>query len=556
MIDERLLAVKKPARYIGQEWNVSAKDLDSARLKVCLCFPEMYEVGMSNLGLRILYSLFNGMEAVACERCFAPDTDMEKFLRENKLALFSLESQRPLGDFDLLGFSVGYELSFTNILAMLELAGIPLMASERGDKYPLVICGGTSVFNPEPIADFVDAFFIGEAEEACAELVEAIIRGKDAKDKAKLLEELAKIEGVYVPALGGKVKKRFVRDLENAHFPSQWLVPYIQVVHDRVTVEIMRGCPNRCRFCQARCQYFPLRLRSPATVRRLCEELYRSTGYEEITLTGLSVSDYPHLREVVAPLLELFRKDGASLSLPSIKPKSFLGELSQLIASVKKTGLTFAPEAGNARMREILGKDFSDDDLFATLEQAYNAGYQHVKLYFMIGLPQETDHDLDDIMELARRVSELRKKTSGRAAQVNVSINTLIPKAHTPFQWLAMAGLAQMKSKQDYIRDRARNRNIRFSFHNRFMSLLEGVFSRGDRRLSAVILAAFKKGARFDGWEEYFRFELWEEAFRECGIEPESYLMQRDTDQSLPWDFLDVGVPREEMLREYRSIIK
>ena len=554
MIDDRLLGVKKPARYIGKEWNVSEKMLDSARLKVCLCFPEMYEVGMSNLGIRILYSILNGIEGVACERAFAPDADMEKFLRENKLALFSLESQRPLADFDLLGFGVGYELSFTNILAMLDLAGLPLLSSQRDRSHPLVIAGGTSVFNPEPIADFIDAFFIGEAEEACAEIVEVILRHKGDSGKEKLLEELARIEGVYVPSLPGKVKKRVVCDLEKAHFPRKWLVPYIQVVHDRVTVEIMRGCPNRCRFCQARSQYFPLRVRKPGTVRQLCEELYRNTGYEEITLTGLSVSDYPYLKEVAGPLLQELKKEGASLSLPSMKPKSFLGELSTLIAAVKKTGLTFAPEAGNAKMREVLGKDFNEDDFFATLEQAYQSGYQHVKLYFMIGLPHETQQDLDDIIDLTRRVSELRRKIKGRPAQVNVSVNTVIPKAHTPFQWLAMAGLEEMRSKQEYIRDKARNRNFRFTFHNRFMSLLEGVFSRGDRQLSRVILAAFNKGARSDGWDEYFRFELWQEAFKECGIDPESYLRQRDTNEVLPWDFIDTGVPRDELLREYLAI--
>ncbi|MGE5308465.1 MAG: TIGR03960 family B12-binding radical SAM protein [Deltaproteobacteria bacterium] len=550
-----MLGLRKPARYIGSEWNVRKSAFGDARVKCALCFPDLYEVGMSNLGLRILYDVVNRVEGACCERVFSPDLDMEKFLRENNEPLFSLESQQPLSRFDLVAFNIGYELGYTNVLNVLDLSRIPLKSSERSAQDPVIIAGGSAVLNPEPIHEFIDAFFVGEGEEGMAEIAAAVRDHKASSSREEMLGRLAAIEGVYVPSLykgGHSIKKRFVADLENSAFPIDWLVPYIQLVHDRVTVEVMRGCPNRCRFCQARSQYYPLRIRKPDTVCRLAEEAFRRTGYEEISLAGLSVSDYPGLKEVLSSLIGRFKKEGVGLSLPSIKPKLMLGELSTLIASIRKTGLTFAPEAGSDRLRRVIGKDFTEEELFATLTKAYEAGYQHVKLYFMIGLPSETDADLDAIVDLAQRVSDLSRKLKGRPAQVNISVNTLIPKPHTPFQWEGVLPEAEIQRRQEYIKRKTRNRNLRFSFHNRSMSFLESVFSRGDRALSPVILSAYRKGCRFDGWDEHLNLAAWTDSFKECGVDPQRYLAARDISVSLPWDFIDTGIPKEELLREYK----
>jgi radical SAM family uncharacterized protein len=580
--DDLLLGVRKPARYIGQEWNVSRKDFDKAQIKFALCFPDMYEVGMSNLGIRILYSLLNKIEDITCERFFAPDSDLEILLRKNQSGLVSLESKKGLRQFDIVGFSLGYELGYTNVLNMLDLGGVPLQASLRDESFPLIIAGGPAVLNPEPMHEFFDLFVLGEAEEAILEIIQVYRKFKSRfsasrQDKKELLMMLGNIEGVYVPSLyepiynvqgkiekfktqieglALKIKKRIICELDNAHFPADWLVPYIQIVHDRISLEIMRGCPNRCRFCQAKAQYFPLRQRSPANILAVADKLYENTGYEEISLMGLSVSDYPWLKELLTSLVERFRDKGISISLPSIKPKDMLGKLTDLIATIKKTALTFAPEAATQRLRNIIGKNFSEEDFSKTIEESYQCGYQHIKLYFMIGLPYEERADLDAILEFARKSSESRRKVKGRAAQVNVSINTLIPKPHTPLQWFKMLSLEQIKEKQDYLKSHCKNRWIKLNFHNRFMSFLEGVFSRGDRKLSKVVLLAFQKGARFDGWEEYFRFDLWTESFKECGIDPDFYLQERQTDELLPWDFLDVGISKQQLIAEYKQVLE
>jgi radical SAM family uncharacterized protein len=582
MINEDiLLGVRKPGRYIGEEWNVSRKDFTKAAIKFAICFPDMYEVGMSNLGLRIIYSLLNKKEEVVCERFFAPDIDMEKALRDNKRPLFSLESKKGLREFDLIGFSLGYELGYTNALNMLELGAIPLRAEERDISFPLVMAGGPAVLNPEPLHEFFDLFVLGEAEEVILEIVAIYQEFKSRPDSANLskkdlLFRLAQIEGVYVPSfyepeynaqgkisefraklegLPLKIKKRIVRDLDSVYFPAHWLVPHIQIVHDRITLEIMRGCVNRCRFCQARAQYFPWRQRSVKKILHLADEMYRNSGYEEISLAGLSVSDYPRLKELLEPLVAGLRDKGISISLPSIKPNDSLGELADLIATIKKTALTFAPEAATDRLRRIIGKDFNEADFFKTLKESYQAGYQRVKLYFMIGLPGEEAGDLDAILEFAKNVAQARREITGRPAQVNISINTLIPKPHTPLQWLGMMGLEEIKNKQDYLKAKIKNRNLKVTFHNRFMSFLEGVFSRGDRRLSRVLLAAFIKGARFDGWDEHFRFDIWTEAFKECKIDPDAYLRERAVSEILPWDCLDVGIGQEELAREFNKTI-
>jgi len=581
MYDEHLLEVRKPAQYIGLEWNVSRKEFDAAEVKFALCFPDLYEIGMSNLGMRILYGVTNNIPWACCERFFAPAQDLEAVLRNNRLEILSLESRKRLKDFDLVGFSLGYELSYSNVLNILELGNIPLSAAQRDKSFPLVIAGGPCVLNPEPMHEFFDLFVIGEAEEALRELLEVYRQHKEAYQSGRLSKEelliaLAAVEGVYAPSLyqvsydqqGGviefrpahsrlplKIKKRYLAELDTAFVPLDWLVPYIQIVHDRITLEVMRGCPNRCRFCQARILYYPFRVKSVDKVTACACEIYKRTGYEEISLAGLSVSDYPHLEELLQQLFNKFDEKKIGLSLPSIKPKLMVGRMAELIAAIRKTGLTFAPEAGSGRLREVIGKDFDEGGYFEVLEKAYAAGYQHVKLYFMTGLPTEEEADLDAIIGLINRTSEARKKISGHPAWVNVSINTLIPKPHTSFQWCGMGGLEEMREKQRYLKSRIKNKRVKFNFHNPEMSFMEAVFSRGDRRLGKVIRAAFAKGARFDGWENHFNFSLWQEAFREAQVDPQFYLRGKSSAELLPWDFLDSAVQREILLKDYNKII-
>ena len=580
MLEDILLQVNKPGRYIGEEWNIARKDFSKSGIRFALCFPDLYEVGMSNLGLKILYGILNHIPDVACERVFSPDTDMEKIMRGQRIDIFSLESKRRLEEFDLIGFSLGHELNYTNVLNILDLGRIPLEASLRGKNHPLVIGGGPCTMNPEPIADFFDLFLIGEAEEAIVEIIDTYRRFRDQLKSSRisrqdLLINLSRIEGVYVPSLykvkytaGGKieefgpkieglpsrVRKRFIKDLNSSYYPLDWLVPYVQIIHDRITLEIMRGCPNRCRFCQARSQYFPFRKRELDSALRLASILYQHSGYEEISLAGLSVSDYPEIEKLSQSLISLFKDQGISVSLPSIKYKDSIGNVSSLIATVKKTGLTFAPEAGSERLRRIIGKDFDEEGFFKALEQVYARGWRRVKLYFMIGLPDETQEDLDGIADFSLRVSELKKKVSKSPAEVNISINTLIPKPHTALQWFAMESMDNIKHKQDYLRAKLKNRRfLKLNFHNRYMSFLEGVLSRGDRRLSRVILEAFIRGARFDAWGNYFRFDLWSEVFAWAGIDPLAYLKERSQDELLPWDFLDVGIGKDALSAEFNK---
>lgn len=580
MLDDILLQVNKPARYIGQEWNLPKKDFSKSEIKFALVFPDLYEVGMSNLGIRIIYSLLNNLSGVSCERFFSCGLDMQALLCAKNRQILSLESKRQLREFDIIGFSLASELNYSNALNILELGAIPLESSSRSYRDPLVIAGGPCTLNPEPMHEFFDLFCIGEAEDLIVELVEVYRKYKEKLKSGKLSKEdllfmFSRIEGIYVPSLyevaynsrGGieefkpkiegvplKVNKRFIKDLNSAHFPLDWLVPYIQIIHDRISLEIMRGCPNKCRFCQARSQYFPLRERSVANILNLASDTYRHTGYEELSLGGLSVSEYPHIEELLRNLVELFKTRAVSVSLPSIKAKANTGKLSALISSIKKTSLTFAPEAGTERLRQALAKDFNEKDFFQAIEQSYASGYRHVKLYFMIGLPFEEEKDLDGIIDLSIRVSELRRDVAGIPADVNMSIGTLIPKPHTPLQWFEMDTIEKIKYKQDYLKRKIKNKRLRLKFSNRQMSFLEGVLSRGDRRLSKVILHAFKRGVRFDAWDNYFLFERWQEAFHESGIDPSSYLKARLPQETLPWDFIDVGINKDVLIQEFNKV--
>ncbi|RJO65642.1 MAG: TIGR03960 family B12-binding radical SAM protein [Candidatus Omnitrophota bacterium] len=576
MRQDYLLAVRKPGQYIGGEWNVSSKPFEKAFITFALCFPDLYEVGMSNVGMRIIYDELRRIDDVACERFFSPGLDMESVLGAHHDEIESLESGKSLKEFDCIGFCLSHELNYTNVLNMLTLGNVPLLSEARKAQDPLVIGGGPCTLNPEPLHVFFDAFVIGEGEEAVVELMAAFRRNKTAFRESKmsreeLLRVFARIEGVYVPSLyeasydeegrlvkfvpktpgaPAVVRKRFVPDLERASFPTRWLVPYVQIIHDRAALEIMRGCPNRCRFCQARAHYFPYRLRKPESVMRLAKELYRTTGYEEISLVGLSVSDYPGIEGLIESLIDNFKEEAVSISLPSIKPRLVAGRLSSLIARIKKTGLTFAPEAATDRLRSILGKDFDEEEFFKVLQEAFAHGYQNIKLYFMIGLPSEKESDVEEIVRLGMRVSEARRKAVKRPARISLSVNALIPRPHTPFQWLRMEDRLSLQHKFNILKERTRRARFNFSFHNLNMSFLEAVLSRGDRRLSGVILYAFEHGARFDAWQDMFRFDLWEEAFRINHISPDWYVRERQRQELLPWDFLDIGISKSALRKE------
>ena len=564
-----MLQVRKPGRYLGNEWNVIKKDFAQAELTFAICFPDLYEIGMSNLGLRIIYGLLNEQEGICCERVFLPDIDMQGFLRNKNIPLFSLESKTPLAEFDFLGFCLNYELSYTNVLAVLDLAGIPLLAKERSLDFPLVIAGGSCVSNPEPLADFVDIFFIGEAEEGILEIVKTYRdclpkNHTPPRTKEDVLKELAKIEGVYIPSLyevaynqdgslrsfkpkypfiKQEIRKRIVKNLDDAYYPVNWLVPYIAIVHDRAAIELMRGCPHTCNFCQARTMYQSLRLRSPEKVIELTKKIVKSCGYEEISFLSLSTSEYPFLSKVMSVLEEQFQEMAIAVSLPSLRPKAYLGSLFAYLAKVHKTTLTFAPEAGSERMRSLINKNFNMDEFYQAISNSYKAGWQSVKLYFMIGLPEETYEDLDGIVAIAKKVSFLRKETSPWRAEVHVSISFFVPKPHTAFEGQAMDTPESLKAKMQYLRNKAKGllRSIRLDFHNLETSILEAAFSRGDRSLSPVLLKAYRKGCLLDGWSEHFKFSLWQEAFNECGKTMDFYVQENMNQSVRSWQHIDLG---------------
>ncbi len=559
-LDELLLQVRKPARYIGGEWNMVKKDWTSDKVKVLLAFPEVYEVGMSYLGLKILYGILNKRDDCLCERVFSPWPDFEEILRKNKMSLFSLESRRPIKEFDIIGISLAYELNYTNVLNLLDLGGIPLNASDRSEDDPLVIAGGPTCYNPEPMSEFIDAFVIGDAEDAIGELIEIY---KLNHDRKKLLRELAKISGVYVPSLYEaaynedgtiksflpkekelplKIRKRVVKDLDKAFYPTDQIVPYIQIVHDRIMLEIMRGCKHACKFCQAGTTYRPRRERSKGTVLSLAKEAYSKTGYDEITLLSLSSADHSQIRQIIEELNKEFQGKGVSVSVPSLRIEDSLGKLPALLSQVKKSGLTFAPEAGSDCLRKVISKNIDIEKLTEALRESYRSGWRRVKLYFMIGLPTEKEEDLEAIAKLLYKVSNLKREIDGKDAQVTASINAFVPKPHTPFQWEPMETIDNLSEKKRFLRSIVKSRMVEIDFNSFQMGHLEAAFARGDRRLSRVVYEAWKRGARFDGWKEYFNFNLWLESFRENSLDPDFYTSRRrGPDEILPWDFIDIG---------------
>lgn len=563
--------VGKPSRYLGTEVNSIHKDLDNVDIKIALAFPDVYEVGMSHQGLQILYHILNGIPHCAAERVYVPWIDMEKLLRERGFLLSSLESGLPLRKFDILGFSLQYELSYTNMLNMMDLGGIPIWASEREGDSPLIIAGGPCAFNPEAVADFLDAVLIGDGEESVPEMVETYrdwkLGGKEG-GKSGLLRKLAGIKGVYVPSFFEVsynedntvkgisprfedypgVEKRIVADLNTVPYPDRPIVPFMRIVHDRVNLEVTRGCTRGCRFCQAGMIYRPTRERTPEKLQEIAEKALRSTGYEDLSLLSLSTGDYSGINDLLVSLMDRHSDEKVAVSLPSMRVGTMSPELISEIKRVRKTGFTLAPEAGSGRLRDAVNKGIKEEALLNSAEYIFEAGWESIKLYFMIGLPTETDEDISAIADLSGKVLKIGKKFKGK--NVTASVSTFVPKPHTPFQWEPQIGIEETKRIHDLLKRELRKRGVSFKWHEPAMSVLEGVFSRGDRRLSKVIARAFELGCRFDGWGEVFRYDLWQRAFAECDMDHLFYLRKRGLEETLPWDHIDSGVSKKYHMLE------
>jgi radical SAM family uncharacterized protein len=590
-LEELLTHVQKPARYIGGEWNSIAKDwaasIHTAPVTLALAYPDVYDIGMSNLGLTILYDLVNAHPHMLAERVYAPWPDMEAALREAGLPLFSLETRHSLDSFDVIGFALPYELNESNVLTMLDLAGLPLLAAERRADMPLVIAGGSCTLNSEPMAPFFDALVLGEGEEVLLELLEVVAHWKRAladkrlsiEDRKNLLRRLAQIPGVYVPSLyqvtysaegwiesispidetvPARVQRRILPALGPA--PTRPILPGMSTVHDRGAVEIQRGCSRGCRFCQAGIIYRPVRERPAAEVLAAIDALVASTGYDEVGLLSLSSSDHSEIAAIVDQAMATHAEDRLSISLPSLRIDSFSVELAEMIQSTRKTGFTFAPEAGSQRLRDVINKGVTEEDLLETARAAFESGWNRIKLYFMIGLPTETDEDVIEIARLVGVLSNLGKRTRGRIVDLNVSVSTFVPKPHTPFQWAPLASRETIRRRQNLLKEHCRQRGVHLSWSDWDTTWLEALLSRGDRRLASVIRRAWELGARFDAWSDQFRPELWRQALaEEAGIDPDLYTVRAyeapSADQPLPWDVVDVGVSRTFLWREYQRAL-
>ena len=574
---ERLLPhVQKPARYTGGELNSVVKDANKVKLRYAFCFPDSYEIGMSHLGMKILYSLVNERNDAWCERVFAPWVDMEEEMRKNHVPLFALESGDALDKFDLIGFTLQYELSYSNVLNMLDLGNIPLRSKDRTSLNPIVVGGGPCACNPEPLADFFDIFLPGEGEEVTNELIDLLIEHKEkGSTKLEFLREAAKIEGVYVPAFydvayhedgtiasvtaketaPARVKKRIISDLDSVYYPDKFVVPFVDIVHDRAVTEVFRGCIRGCRFCQAGFIYRPIREKKSETVNRQAKCLCETTGYDEVSLCSLSTSDYSQVEKLIPDMLSWAVPEKINVSLPSLRVDNFSEELMEELKKVRKSGLTFAPEAGTQRLRDAINKNVTEEEVLHTSAQAFRGGWTAVKLYFMMGLPTETLDDIAGIAELAQKVvNEFYKnpdKPKGKGVTVSVSVASFVPKPFTPFQWEPQDTMEQLVEKQKYLLENVHTHKIQVSWHQSQTSFLEGVFARGDRKLCDVIESAWRKGCKFDGWDEFFLFDKWTEAFKECGVDPSFYSnRRRDFNEILPWDHLDYGICKEFLIAE------
>jgi len=582
-LDEILYLVEKPARYIGGEVNSVVKtDLDN-KVRIGFGFPDVYEVAMSHLGMQILYGLQNSMEDVYCERVFAPWTDMEAQMRENDIELFTLETKTPVKELDLLSFTLQYELSYTNILNMLSLGNIPLRAKDRKNDDPIIFAGGPCAYNPEPIADVMDLFVMGEGEEMNVDLLNLYKEHKDAGfDKEKFLFEATKIDGVYVPSLysatykednrlesfgplredvPARVTKRIVENMDEAYYPDSFIVPFIDIVHDRAVLEIFRGCTAGCRFCQAGMIYRPIREKSVETIMDMAKTLIESTGYDEVALSSLSTMDYSQIQDLIYKMIEDSEKDKIGISLPSLRLDSFSVDVLEEIQKVRKTGLTFAPEAGTQRLRDVINKGVTNENIEQTLASVYKEGWNRVKLYFMMGLPTETFEDLDGINEIANKATYLYKITDSpkKKGGVTVTVSTacFVPKPFTPFQWQQQDTIDVFLEKQRYLRNIITNKKVKFNYHEAQSSYLEAVFARGDRRLNDVLIKAYELGCKFDGWQEFFDYDKWMEAFEACGVNPTFYTSREfEQDELFPWDFIDVGVTKKFLWREWEKALK
>ena len=578
-VEKILPLVQKPGRYIGGELNSVIKDKEKVALRYAFCFPDSYEIGMSHLGMKILYSIANEREDVWCERVFAPWHDMEAQMRKHGIPLYALESGDAIKDFDLIAFTLMYELSYSNVLNMLDLAGLPVRAAERQTLTPIVIGGGPCACNPEPMAEFFDIFSLGEGEEVYDELFDLLEEcKKNGSSKEEFLRRAAKIDGMYVPSLYDveynedktikavvpkngapeKIRKRIVSELDSVKYPDKFVVPYIEVVHDRVVHEILRGCIRGCRFCQAGFLYRPIREKSPETINSQCRGLCDVTGYDEISLSSLSTSDYTQLEPLLDKLLEWTIPEKINIALPSLRVDNFSDELMEKLNKVRRSGLTFAPEAGTQRLRDAINKNVTEDEVLRTSRKAFEGGWTAVKLYFMLGLPTETFDDVAGIAELAQKVvDEFYKnpnKPKGKGVQVSISVASFVPKPFTPFQWEPQDTREMLLEKQAHLLSCVKTRKVNVSYHKVDISFLEGVFARGDRRLSKVIYYAWQHGCKFDGWDDSFLFDTWLEAFEQCGVDPLFYTSRkREFEEILPWDHLDYGIRKEFLISENKK---